>query len=206
MSRIAVLSDIHGDLPTLLDALATIERLGIEEVWCAGDLVDEGPDPDGVARSLELRGIPTVLGNHDRWALDRRATRSHELNLATWAFLESLPRSWWSSRDGVRVAMFHGSPRGDMDALLPEAVDASIVRRHLDRADADVLVVGHTHVPMLMHVGDRLLVNPGALRRGEHVASNRLVRGGTFGVLDVGARTFQLHDALGVVVPIARTR
>jgi len=198
MSRIAIVSDIHGDLAALRDVLLTIERLGCTELWCAGDLVD-GPDPDDVARILEDRGVPTVLGNHDRWALEKRG---QPLKLATWMFLERLPKSWWSSRDGTRVAMFHGSPRADMDALLPEVVDAARAVHLLDRADADILVVGHTHLPMLMQVGARMIVNPGSLRRGMHRVGDRLVRGGSFGVLEVETRGFRLYDAAGGELPL----
>lgn len=199
MARIAFVSDLHADAAALCDALLSIERLGIDEIWCAGDLVDEGDDADEVIRLLDDRGIPTILGNHDRWALEKRATGrpAHAFATRSWRFLEERPRAWWSARDGVRIAMHHGSPLGDMDALDAEHLDAARARSLLDRAEADVLVVGHTHAPMLVHVGARLIVNPGALWR----AGTRV--GGTFGVLDIQARRFFVHEALGRPVDLA---
>lgn len=113
MPLLAILSDLHGDAEALRDALVTIDRLGIDEIWCAGDLVDDGDAADEVVRMLDDRGIPTILGNHDRWALEKRARGkgAHCLRTRSWRFLEERPRSWWSARDGVRVAMHHGSPR-----------------------------------------------------------------------------------------------
>lgn len=199
MPRLAILSDLHADTEALREALVTIDRLGIDEIWCAGDLVDYGDAADAVIRLLDDRGIPTVLGNHDRWALEKRAAgkMAHRLATRSWRFLEERPGSWWSHRDGVRVAMHHGSPAGDMDALYDGHLEGTRARTLLDRAEADVLIVGHTHLPMVLPVGDRLIVNPGALRRATELVAGRIVRGGTFGVLDLQARSFQVLDLLG---------
>jgi len=82
------------------------------------------------------------------------------------AFLAGLPRVWNKVIDGVRVAMCHGTPKSDMDGVVPGMATAGDVRRWLAAANADVLVVGHSHAPfMLSDLGGGLIVNPGALLR-----------------------------------------
>ena len=61
----AVITDIHANLPALVASLARIEELGIERIYCGGDLVGYGPHPNEVCRLIEERGIPTIYGNYD---------------------------------------------------------------------------------------------------------------------------------------------
>src|SRR3954470_2932538 len=63
--RVAVITDIHANLPALRSALARIDELGIERVYCGGDLVGYGPHPNEVCALIEERRIPTIFGNYD---------------------------------------------------------------------------------------------------------------------------------------------
>ena len=63
--RVAVITDIHANLPALEAALARIDELGIERVYCGGDLVGYGPHPNEVCALIQERGIPTIYGNYD---------------------------------------------------------------------------------------------------------------------------------------------
>ena len=63
--RVAIITDIHANLPALEAALARIEELGIERVYCGGDLVGYGPHPNEVCALIAARGIPTIYGNYD---------------------------------------------------------------------------------------------------------------------------------------------
>jgi predicted phosphodiesterase len=62
---VAVVTDIHANLPALEAALERIEELAIERVYCGGDLVGYGPHPNEVCRLIDERGIPTIYGNYD---------------------------------------------------------------------------------------------------------------------------------------------
>ena len=62
---VAVITDIHGNLPALEASLERIEELGIERVYCGGDLVGYGPHPNEVCRLIEERSVPTIYGNYD---------------------------------------------------------------------------------------------------------------------------------------------
>ena len=63
--RVAVITDIHANLPALEAALARIDELGIERVYCGGDLVGYGPHPNEVCALISERDIPTIYGNYD---------------------------------------------------------------------------------------------------------------------------------------------
>jgi putative phosphoesterase len=218
--KLAVISDLHADVRALADALAQIERLGCDEVVCAGDVLDYGRFPERTIALLQERRIPTIRGNHERWALSeghdaggwRLTTRAIE-------FLESLPASWTRRIDDVCVAVWHARPRSDMKGIYPDASAAELASQ-LDRAEADVLVVGHTHVPFARFVDRRLVCNPGALLRdpAETMEGGRLfdresgkfvpapaAGGGTFGVLESPTLRFTVHRARdGMEVEIAR--
>src|SRR3954451_1339090 len=62
---VAVITDIHANLPALEAALARIDALGIEETYCGGDLVGDGPHPNEVCSLIAERRIPTIYGNYD---------------------------------------------------------------------------------------------------------------------------------------------
>src|SRR3954454_7473143 len=63
--RVAVITDIHGNLPALRAALARIDELGVERIYCGGDLVGYRADPNGVVALIAERAIPTIYGNYD---------------------------------------------------------------------------------------------------------------------------------------------
>ncbi len=164
--KLAVVSDIHGRADLLRRALTKARELGCDRIVCAGDVLDDGPEPLETLEILRAAAIPCVRGNHERWALERGGhlhdgvlTPIREME----SWLQSWPKSLELSAGGVRVAIHHGSPRGDMDCLFPDA-EQVVLERHLERADADILVVGHTHVPFVRELGfGRLVVNAGTL-------------------------------------------
>ena len=62
---LAVLYDVHGNLPALEAVLADIETLAVDAIYCGGDLVGYGPHPNEACALIEGRGIPTIYGNYD---------------------------------------------------------------------------------------------------------------------------------------------
>src|SRR5918992_992962 len=65
MERVAVITDIHANLPALEAVLEAIEASGVDAIYCGGDLVGYGPHPNEVCRLIEERAIPTIYGNYD---------------------------------------------------------------------------------------------------------------------------------------------
>jgi len=165
--RVALLSDIHGNLAALDAVLRDIARhsIGGRNVMCLGDLVGYGPDPVGVVARIRETGIRTVRGNYDDGIGRRRgdcgcyyATPEAEQDgAASYAFtdaalgdadhrwLADLPDSLSFEVGDVRVMLVHGSPRKINEYLLPDRTDAFLARL-ADEARADVVCVGHVHM------------------------------------------------------------
>jgi putative phosphoesterase len=177
MSRLALLSDIHGNGVALDIVLTDLARCGVEQIVCLGDLAAGGPQPrEVVARLRELR-CRAVRGNADGWLLDGLpAGRSEETRrlgeVVGWAramlapddldYLAALPATLTALVGGVTLLCFHGSPRSDVESLL-----ATTPEHELDEvfgaAEASVLAGGHTHLQLLRRHRDRVLVNPGSV-------------------------------------------
>jgi putative phosphoesterase len=180
--RVALITDVHGNLPALESAVQRIDELGIERTYCGGDLVGYGPHPNEVCRLIEQRGIPTIYGNydyaiardledcgcayrdrHDRelgqrsiaWTLEHTDERSK-------AFMRGLPFDLRFELGGRRVRLVHGSPR-KVNEYLFEDKPARTFERIAAGADCDVLVFGHTHQPWVAEYGGVLFVNCGSV-------------------------------------------
>lgn len=150
--RIAVLSDIHANLPAL-DAV--LEAAGdVDGIWHLGDVVGYGPDPDGVVDRLREVGALGVRGNHDAAAVggneidwfNPEARRAMEwtrqaISPSTVEWLRALPER--RSLEGCELV--HGSPR---EPLWEYVTSASIARANLDVLDQPIGLHGHTHVPI----------------------------------------------------------
>jgi len=179
---VAVITDIHGNLPALEAALARIEEQGIEEIYCGGDLVGYGPHPTEVCALLEARDIPTIYGNYD-YAIardledcgcayvDQRdrelGRRSVEWTLAhtspeAKAFMRSLPFDLRFGVSDAQVHLVHGSPR-KVNEYLFEDKPASLYQRLARAEEAGTLVFGHTHKPWIHEYGGVLFVNCGSV-------------------------------------------
>ena len=65
MERVAVITDVHANLPALEAVLTVIDETDVDAVYCGGDLVGYGPHPNEVCRLIEEREIPTIYGNYD---------------------------------------------------------------------------------------------------------------------------------------------
>ena len=200
MKRLAIFSDVHADLQALQDALRQVERLRCDLVLCAGDLVDYGLFPDETVALLRQNAIPCIQGNHDRWAAKGgvMASSAGLISGATKHFLRSLPTSWSATIDGVRVAMWHASPGSDMNGVYPDHHTATDLTRFLDQAEADVLIVGHSHLRFRLPApGGRIIVNPGALLRNpaDDLEATGIPTPGTFGVLELPSKRFTVHRA-----------
>lgn len=192
--KLGLLSDIHGDPVALELAWSHLVLLGADRIVCAGDLVGYGPFPDRVVDFLAGRGVASVRGNHDRWALRRGPGVDDEFgggtpNASTLEALANLPFDLLVS-DMDRVAVIvHGSPRSDMEFVQRSTHPPSALRADLAALGADLLVVGHTHVPMWYRCAQGLVVNPGSVVSMPVVKTSR-----TFALVDLQALSVTFHD------------
>lgn len=168
--RLGLIGDIHGDPRALELALRQLEVIGVDDLLCNGDLVGYGYYPDAAVELVRDRGIPCVRGNHDRWAIERRRLlgprgwKPATLRDDTWEYLEAMPESLTRTYDGKTVTVHHGSPGSDTEFVSAYKPMPESVQRFWETSEASVLVLGHTHLPMIEHVDrGRLILNPGSV-------------------------------------------
>jgi putative phosphoesterase len=185
MTRIAALSDVHGNLPALEAVLADIARERPDRIVVAGDLVLNGPDPAGVVdalRTLVADGAAVIAGNTDvavadfdfaaafPWMTDGVADAI--VDAAEWAhealgeervdWLRGLPSERRvRADDDTLVLVCHGSP-GSQTAGFDQDLDPSVTIERVARTDARVIVCGHTHLPEVRDLGWKIIVNDGS--------------------------------------------
>jgi putative phosphoesterase len=200
MRRVAVITDIHANLPALQAALARIDELGVDAIYCGGDLVGYGPHPNEVCALIAERGIPTIYGNYD-YAIARDledcgcayiTPRDRELgqrsvdwtlahtDQASKDFMGALPFDLRFAVGDTAVHLVHGSPR-KVNEYLFEDKPARLYERLAAAEDASVLVVGHTHKPWVHEYGGVLFVNCGSVGKPKDGDPR-----GAFAVLEAG--------------------
>jgi predicted phosphodiesterase len=173
--RVAVLNDIHGNLPALDAVLAAVDRAGVDAIVVGGDLV-WGPMPSETLDRLAALGdrASFVMGNADRdvvEAFDGTAPEhdpvssycAGRISRAQRDFLAGLVPTVVLDVDGLGETLFcHGSPRSDTERITTATPDARL-RRILDGVGESVVVCGHTHRQFDRQLDTWRVVNAGAV-------------------------------------------
>jgi predicted phosphodiesterase len=171
--RLAVIADVHGNLPALEAVLADIRNRRADRIINLGDCVSGPLWPRETCARLIDSGLPTVRGNHDRWVAtaadmgqwDRYALG--QLDEGQLAWLRDLPPLL--KVDGLLAC--HGRPGDDIHYLMEDIEHGRLVRapaekitRRLGRADAALVLCGHSHHQHMVCLPDGLLLlNPGSV-------------------------------------------
>ncbi|WP_288376841.1 metallophosphoesterase [Chryseobacterium culicis] len=169
MIQIAVFSDVHGNLPALEVVLNDIEQRGIRQKFCLGDLVDFAPWGNEVIEKIRSLNIPCLMGNHDeRIAFDipviPLSKHSEEETAARFTaiehskkyiseqnknFLAELPfhlkLNYKTGKKHWNIQLVHSSLDSN-DTYLYESENDEVFTSMLSRAEADLIVMGHTHL------------------------------------------------------------
>lgn len=173
MIRIAVISDIHSNLEALKEVLKDMGK--VDDIVNAGDIVGYGPSPNECVSVVKGVRMKNVLGNHDLAAVDDSprgfnpyaSAAIHythgKLSDESTGFLSSLPSSAAFDLEEVKVCVYHGSPRDPINEYVFPSVPQELCRHFLEMTGADLLVLGHTHVPMIFRIGKRVVINPGGV-------------------------------------------
>lgn len=168
--RIAVLSDIHGNLAALEAVVADYQRRGVDHVVNLGDSLSGPLLPRETAHFLMAQDWTQLAGNHERQLLqltpasgasDRYAHA--QLSVREFAWIASLP----SSRAfNDQVWLCHGTPSLDHQYLLQTAersATAAEITERLGQVRSPLVLCGHSHVPRSVRCGASLIVNPGSV-------------------------------------------
>jgi len=177
--KIAIFSDIHGNL----EALQSVAEAW-DELWVLGDLVNYGPNPAEVVDFVRQNAAVVVRGNHDHAvgasedprcsSAFREMARAMQvytesvLSDEQKAYLRQLPLSAQMEADGRRFFLCHAAPSDPLFRYGP--TEAAFWTPETAAVTADILLVGHTHLPFMMDLGAKRIVNPGSVGQPKHGA------------------------------------
>jgi putative phosphoesterase len=180
--KIAVLSDIHGNLAALEQVIEHVESWQPDQVVVNGDIVSRGPRSRDCFLLLQEKQRQAdwflLKGNHEEYVLDcgrpdcPMAGPAYEINrFAHWTYqqlngeikaLAALPEQFeWTAPDGRTLRVVHASMRNNRDGIYVRTSDDEL-RNQLDPPPA-VFVTAHTHRPLIRQLDDTLVVNTGSV-------------------------------------------
>jgi predicted phosphodiesterase len=171
--RLAILSDVHGNLPALEAVLADIDDAGLDELWCLGDVVGYGAQPDDCARLVSERCSLCLVGNHDLAVID-------ELDIAAFSPAAAAAVEWTQRNAGAetldflrglepmdeerQVALYHASPR---DPIWEYVLWPDQAGECMDEQAKRVSLIGHSHVALFFTRAEGEEEHPAATRSAE---------------------------------------
>ena len=177
--RLALISDIHGNLVALETVLAAIAQQNVDTILCLGDVALDGPQASEVIERLHQLGCPIVMGNTDAKLLTahpkqyqdpfsqmtndidvwcaQQLTDAHRAYIQTFQSTITLPLP-----QNRTLLAYHGSPRSFKEFLKPTTPD-EVLEEAFAGFHADIMVGGHTHSQMFRRYKDVLVLNPGSV-------------------------------------------
>ena len=185
--KIAVLSDIHGNLLALESVLEDIQKRRCEKILFLGDYALAGPEPGDTVNfcmSLSQRdNIEMIQGNTDKMIAEYSEEvydnvaqgapimanalkeEAETLSVNQIEFLRNLPEKKELTIDGVKILMVHGSPRRNNEDIMPDT-PLDKVEEMIKDTDADLILCGHTHIPCgFQTTTEQTVVNDGSVGR-----------------------------------------
>ncbi|MGL4991976.1 MAG: metallophosphoesterase family protein [Sarcina sp.] len=181
--RLAIISDIHGNLYSLFRVLEDIDTQDVDSIICLGDLVGYGPHPNEVIALLRKKNILCLKGNYDASVVDndftyiRRTTINDfslpwtvdELRASNIYYLANLPTELTMNICGKKIKFVHGSPRKINEYLNDNNPELEEIVTSIDE---DILVCAHTHLPGSKQIGNKLLINDGSVGKPKNGTPN----------------------------------
>ena len=185
--KIAVISDIHGNMEALNAVLDDIKEEHCNKIYCLGDYAMAGPEPvETINKIIELQNefdIKMIQGNTDLMIADYSEKIYDALKPVAPVmaealkndyeiipeeqriFLKNLPPQLEIEEDGIKILLVHGSPRKNNENILPD-LPLSEVEEMVKGVNADIVLCGHTHMPCGFQTSNKItVVNDGSVGR-----------------------------------------
>ena len=183
--RVAIVSDVHGNRHAFEAVLDAVEAAGAEELWCLGDLVGYGAEPDACVELARRHAAVCLAGNHDlavcgRLPLDQ-FVRGAELSIE-WTRATIAPEhvEWLATLEPQKldeaVGLYHASPRDPVWEYVLSPLQAELC---IDRLEHRIACIGHSHMALQYSRMDGAVASGGTCRAGVE--------------LDVGSGTWLLN-------------
>ncbi len=180
--KVALIGDVHANLPALEAVLEDAHQRGVEAIWNVGDFVGYGAFPDQVVQRLQQEEALSIIGNYDlktlqvkkkkkkwednktpekwlafKWAYDNLSKESRD-------YLRSLPEEIRLEEAGKRILLIHGSPDSNKEHLTPDTPEERLLEL-AKMAEADIIVCGHSHQPFKREIEGVWFINTGSVGR-----------------------------------------
>jgi len=182
--KTAIIADIHSNLEALQAVLKEIKKLKIKEIYCAGDIVGYGANPNECIELVKKYKIKSVIGNHDLCALNFEGFdwfNSNAQHAIEWTnenlseknkdFLLKLPLTLKEEN----MLMVHGSVENPLYDYVYYYTSDSYFKNIFDsNKKIKILIMGHTHLPFIKKFKEGTVINPGSIgqpRDGNNKAS-----------------------------------
>lgn len=173
--KIAVLSDIHGNMEALDAVLEHIKTEKIDRVFICGDLAMAGPEPSKAVDFLMSYDATFIQGNTDEMIVKNIIPPNEIMvNALKYAqddlsdkqkdFLASLPFSHGEKIEDLNLLFVHGSPRKNNEDILPDQPSEKIAEM-VENTTQDIIFCGHTHLPCGYQIKKQTVVNVGSVGR-----------------------------------------
>ncbi|SNR99339.1 phosphoesterase, MJ0936 family [Anaerovirgula multivorans] len=179
--KIAVISDIHGNIEALNTVLEDIKVHNCDKIICLGDLVGYGPHPNEVIEKIIESKISTIMGNYDEAVgfylphcgcnIDTEARKRQSKNSLKWtsentteehkAFLRQLPEEQEYECQEKIIYATHGSPFAINEYIYGHQEER--LQELAEEVEADIILLGHTHMPFVKRIGGKTIMHPGSV-------------------------------------------
>ena len=173
--RVAILSDIHANLPALQRVLEDAEQRGVQVFLNAGDSIGYGASPNEVVEMLCQKNVVSILGNYDLEVLENKNDAKSEKHLAfeyakktlsstSKSYLEVLSLTMRLQTANKKLLLTHGSPKSINEHIYHNTPESRL-KELSDQVDADIIIVGHSHEQFLRIANGVHFINPGSVGR-----------------------------------------
>lgn len=180
--KVALISDIHANLPALEAVLEDIKKRSVDAIWNMGDMLGYGAFPDEVVNLIEKEKILSIIGNYDVKVLKVKQKKDKwkkgvppekwlaynwsydKLSESSLAFLNSLDEEIRLEAEGKKIIIKHSVSDPDDEHLTPDSPEEKF-REIASKDNADIIIFGHSHIPFKKKVDGTWFINPGSVGR-----------------------------------------
>jgi diadenosine tetraphosphatase ApaH/serine/threonine PP2A family protein phosphatase len=226
--RFAAIADVHGNHLALAAVIADISAQGIDEIVNLGDMASGPLDARRTMDALMALDAVHVLGNHDRWLIDRPVEKMGAWERPAYAQLDSRHLDWLRTVPSTRifrdqVFLCHATPADDnvywLETVTPDGsvgmAPLAAIEKQAEGISQRLILCGHTHIARAVRLGDgRLVVNPGSVGNpgfSYHVPFPHVIEAGTpdarYAILELASGSWRVtfrhvpydHDAMAAL-------
>lgn len=168
--KIGIISDIHSNIEGLRSVLKELK--GVDIILCAGDITGYYTFVNEVINEIKNKKIKTILGNHDAYLLKlillpknliikkSISYTSDIISKENLAYLKKIKKASMEIKlDNLKIKMYHGSPWDEFEGYIYS--DYQNFDNFL-KINADLIILGHTHIPMVKKISGKIIINPGS--------------------------------------------